>query len=191
MRTAEQHKAAFFAESKDSIETKSSRALEISQFINIFLAALVTGVFWGPWLGLSRSMSQLSPETFLEVGHTMIRNLGMVMAILMPAGMLATLGVLYLTYRRHSKAFYLTLAGFLLSVVALSITLIVEVPIDNLIEQWTVNSLPENWRELRDRWEFFHAIRTWISVVGIGLFLAGALFGRSENLPLKSDAPVE
>ena len=54
-------------------------------FINIFLAALVTGVFWGPWLGLSRSIESFSPEVFLAIGQRMIGNLAPVMPILMPA----------------------------------------------------------------------------------------------------------
>ncbi|MGH9899163.1 MAG: anthrone oxygenase family protein [Pyrinomonadaceae bacterium] len=140
-------------------------------------------------------MASLSPETFLEVGHAMIGNLGTIMALLMPAAMLATLPVLYLLFWKRSKAFYPTLAAFLLSVAALLITLIVEVPIDILIEQWTVTSLPENWRELRDRWEVFHAIRTWISLAGFALLLAGALFNRDNTsvrrLSAESDEPIE
>jgi hypothetical protein len=64
-------------------------ALKISQFISIFLLALVTGVFWGPWLGLSRSIATFQPEVFLAIGHRMIRNLAPVMPILMPAAMLS------------------------------------------------------------------------------------------------------
>lgn len=158
------------------VKTKAVYTLATWQFISILLLALVTGVFWGTWLGLSRSMAALTPETFLEVGHTMIANLGTIMAILMPAAILAVLPVLYLLYRARSRAFYLALAGFVLFVIALLITLIVEVPIDNQIEGWTVTSLPANWQQLRDRWELFHALRSWVSVLGLALLLASALF---------------
>ncbi|NLG96054.1 MAG: DUF1772 domain-containing protein [Chloroflexi bacterium] len=155
---------------------KRSTALAIWQFISILLSALVTGVFWGTWLGLSRSMSSLTPETFLTVGHTMIGNLGTIMAILVPAALLAVAVVLYLLYRdRSTRAFYLTLAGFVLFIIALLITLIVEVPIDNQIAAWTATTLPDNWQELRDRWDLFHTIRSWASVFGFALLLGGAL----------------
>ncbi|MFN7943823.1 MAG: DUF1772 domain-containing protein [Blastocatellia bacterium] len=186
MQSREHHNTTFFVGSEDHSVTRSSHALESWQFINILLSALVTGVFWGTWLGLSRSMTSLSAETFLEVGHTMIGNLGTIMAMLMPAAMLATLPVLYLQYRSGSKAFYPTLAGFLLFIAALLITLIVEVPIDGLIEQWTINSLPANWQELRARWEFFHVLRSWISVAGLALLLIGALFMRGDKLSVHS-----
>ena len=74
MRLAERNNAASFVGSEDRIKTRSFHTLEIWQFINIFLSALVTGVFWGTWLGLSRSMASLTPETFLAVGHAMRGN---------------------------------------------------------------------------------------------------------------------
>jgi hypothetical protein len=55
-----------------------------AQATTIVLFALVMGVFWGTWFSLSRTMGQLSAETFLAVGHQMIRNLGGPMAILLP-----------------------------------------------------------------------------------------------------------
>jgi uncharacterized membrane protein len=178
MRLTERSNAASFVGSEDRIKTRSFPTLEIWQFINIFLSALVTGVFWGSWLGLSRSIASFPPETFLAIGHTMIDNIGPVMPILMPAAMLATLPVLFLLYQRRSRALYPTLAGLALFIIALLVTLIVEVPIDNQIQEWTVTSLPANWEQLRDRWELFHVIRTWASVIGLALLIAGALLRR-------------
>jgi uncharacterized membrane protein len=180
MQFAERNNTAFSVGSEGRIKTRSFQALEIWQFISILLSALVTGVFWGTWLGLSRSMASLTPETFLAVGHAMIGNLGTIMALLMPAAMLTTLPVLYLLYRRGSVAFYPTLAGLILFVVALLITLLVEVPLDNQFSEWTVTTLSANWQQLRDRWEWFHVIRSWVSVVGLALLLAGALFRRDN-----------
>lgn len=179
MRMAEHNQATFTPERAAQIATRSFRALTIWQFISILQSALVMGVFWGTWLGLSRSMATLKPETFLEVGHAMIGNLGTIMALLMPAAILATVPVLWLQYRARSKAFYWTLAGWVLFIITLLITLIVEVPIDNQIEGWTVASLPANWQQLRDRWELFHTIRSWISVLSLALLLGSALVDRN------------
>ena len=44
------------------------------QATTIVLFALVMGVFWGTWFSLSRTMDQLSAETFLAVGHEMIEQ---------------------------------------------------------------------------------------------------------------------
>ncbi|HLW83105.1 MAG TPA: DUF1772 domain-containing protein [Candidatus Acidoferrales bacterium] len=138
--------------------------------------ALVTGVFWGPWLGLSRSIATFQPEVFLAIGHRMIRNLAPIMPFLMPAAMLSLVPVLVLSYGERSQTFCLNLAALALFIIALLITLIVEVPIDNQIMKWTAATLPENWQQFRDRWETFHVIRTFASVAGLALVLIAALF---------------
>jgi hypothetical protein len=109
-------------------------------------------------------MATLSPETFLEVSHAMIGNLGIIMAVLMPAAMLTTLPVLYLLYRRRPKRFYTTLIGFMLFVLALLITLLVEVPLDFQFQQWTPATLPSNWQQLRNHWAWLHLLRSWFAV---------------------------
>ncbi|MFL5753266.1 MAG: hypothetical protein ACJ76F_07665 [Bacteroidia bacterium] len=53
-------------------------------------------------------------------------------------------------------------------------TLLVEVPIDNQIKEWTALSMPSNWEAIRDRWEFFHTLRTFCSVLSFA-FLVGAV----------------
>jgi len=48
--------------------------VKVVQFVALLLFSLVTGVFWGTWFSLSRSMVSLTASTFLEVGHAMIRD---------------------------------------------------------------------------------------------------------------------
>ena len=112
MQSVRHHDRTFMTGTSERTAIKSVHALQIWQLINILLSALITGVFWGTWLGLSRSMARFKPETFLAIASAMIGNLGTIMAILVPAAMLSTLPVLYLQYRRRSNAFYTTLGGF-------------------------------------------------------------------------------
>lgn len=72
-------------------------------------------------------------------------------------------------------AFFLATVGFLLFVVALVVTLVVNVPIDNEIKQWTLTTLPSDWEAIRDRWEFYHALRTFASLAGLACAFASAL----------------
>ena len=140
----------------------------VAQAITIVLFALVMGVFWGTWFSLSRTMDQLSAETFLAVGHEMIRNLGGPMAVLLPLSLLSALVTLALLWpHRHAAAFWWTAAGFLLMVAALVVTLAVEVPIDNRIQVWTAATLPADWRSIQSRWELWHTVRTFLSIAAV------------------------
>jgi hypothetical protein len=155
--------------------------LKVAQFVSIMLFALVTGVFWGTWFALSRSITQITPATFLETGQQIIRNLAGPMRVLMPVTMLSALPVLWWLPRKRSAAFALTASALLLLIVATVITVGVEVPIDNQIKVWSVETLPANWQAIRERWEWFHGLRTLVSVVSLALIVGGSLWPREEQ----------
>ena len=77
-----------------------------------------------------------------------------------------------LSRQRLQASFYLTLAGLLLMIGALVITLAVNVPIDVQIAGWTVDTLPAEWTAIRDRWEFYHGLRTVASIASLGWVIA-------------------
>jgi hypothetical protein len=159
----------------------TDRSLRLTLFVHVFLFALVVGVFWGTWFSLSRSMSSITPSTFLEVGHTMIDNLGGPMAVLMPTTLVSAVPVLFMLYRlRRRASFSLILVGAALLVVALVITLSVNVPIDDAINRWTVDTLPSDWTSIRNRWEAYHAARTFLSLAGFGFVLAAVVWSRED-----------
>jgi uncharacterized membrane protein len=152
--------------------------LKLAQFSTIILFALVMGVFWGTWFALSRSIVMFRPQTFLDIGQTAIRNLAVPMRILMPLTLVSALILLAILPKR-STAFALAVAGFLLMVCALIVTLAVEVPIDNQIKVWTIATLPADWQALRERWEFYHALRTFVSIAALAAVTGSALLDRS------------
>ena len=159
----------------------TDRSLRLMFFVHVFLFALVVGVFWGTWFSLSRSMSSITASTFLEVGHTMIDNLGGPMAVLMPLTLISAVPVLFVLYRRHRRgSFSLILVGAAMLIVALVITVSVNVPIDDAINGWTVETLPSDWTSIRNRWEAYHAARTFISLAGFGSALAAILWSHED-----------
>jgi uncharacterized membrane protein len=162
-----------------------------AQAATIVLFALVMGIFWGTWFSLSRTMDQLPAETFLAVGHEMIRNLGGPMATLLPLSLLSALVTLALLWpHRHAAAFWCMAAGFLLMVAALVITLAVEVPIDNQIQDWTVATLPADWRSIQSRWELWHTIRTFTSIAAVAaVTVSGVVAGRPDEPPINQVVP--
>ena len=164
--------------------------VRVVQATTIVLFALVTGVFWGTWFALSRTMDQLSPETFLAVGHQMIHNLGTPMAILLPLSLLsALLGLVLLWPTGHPPAFWWLAAGLLLMVAALVITLAVEVPIDHQIQAWTAATLPGDWRSVQARWEWWHTLRTFASIAALIAATISAVVARPTHPPTDAADP--
>jgi uncharacterized membrane protein len=176
---------------KQSKETRSE-AVKIrvaAQATTIVMFALVMGVFWGTWFSLSRTMDQLSAETFLAVGHQMIQNLGLPMAILLPLALLSALVTLALLWPGGRTAgFWWLAAGLLLMVAALVITLAVEVPIDNQIQGWTAATLPGDWRSIQSRWELWHTVRTFASIGAVVAATISATMAAPPTRPASSEA---
>jgi hypothetical protein len=151
-------------------------ALETCQLVSVVLLAVLGGLYWGPWLALTRSMATFEPGVFLSIVKRMNRNMAPIMTILMPVALLSTLPVLVLSYANRRPTFYLTLSALVLFVITLLVTMLVEVPIVQQMDRWTVSTLPPDWRRVRDRWGAFHILRVVPSILGIVLLLVGAIF---------------
>lgn len=146
------------------------------EILNIILAALVGGMYWGPWLALTISLKKLEPDVFLSVARHLNRNMSGLMTVLTPLSLLAGIPVLILAYPGQPFLFWLTLAGWLLFLIALIVTVAVEVPIVKQVISWTVHTLPTHWEMLRNRWSRFHVVRVVAGLAGLGLMVAGALW---------------
>src|SRR4051812_49033954 len=96
--------------------------LKAVQFISLFLLMLVTGVFWGTWFSLSRSMEIFSAEEFIHIGKTIIANLAMPMRIIMPTCILFMLVTLWFYPQKKPVGFYFSITALLLIIIALLIT---------------------------------------------------------------------
>ena len=154
------------------------------QFVTLLLFSLVTGVFWGTWSSLSRSIAAITPATFLEVGRLMIANLGGPMSVLMPAALLSALVLCVLLLRgRQTRASLLASAALVLMAIALVITLVVNVPIDYQIQSWTTATLPTDWTAIRDRWEFYHGLRTLVSLAALASLFVSTLSTAWRSAP--------
>jgi uncharacterized membrane protein len=161
------------------------------QFVSIMLYVLVAGVMWGTWLSLARTMTRYDAATFLTDGQHMIENLATIMAVLMISAVLVGLimVVLLMWHARSMTAGWLALVALLMMIAVLAITLAVEVPIDNLIANWTEATLPADWTEIRARWATFHTLRTFLSLGAVAASVGAALTFRTpakevSELPL-------
>ena len=144
--------------------------------LSIFLLMLTTGVFWGTWFTLTRKLETFSPAEFIHIGQTIISNVAVPMRIILPSTIVCMFISLWMTENKKSGAFYSGIISFTLVIAVLLVTLLVLVPIDNLIRDWTESTIPENWIGLRGTWNWFHTLRTWLSLFAFGFFSFSLLF---------------
>lgn len=154
---------------------------KLTTFAALFLLSLVTGVLWGTWFTLTRSIETFSAGEFIHIGQTIIMNVAWPMRILMPACILFMITSASVITQKNSAGFYLGIVACLLIVVALLITLLVEVPIDNQIRTWTAETVPADWTTIRARWQVFHTARTCVSLASLASFILAVLFSKQQK----------
>jgi len=130
----------------------------------LFLLMLITGVFWGTWFTLTRSIAEFKAEEFIHIGKVIIANVAMPMRFIMPTGILLMILALWLAGNKRSTGFIFGIISLALIIAVLTITLVVLVPIDNDIKEWTASAIPADWTNIRQRWDLFHAMRTFASL---------------------------
>src|SRR5690349_13687990 len=94
---------------------------EFIRFFALIMLMLVTGIFWGPWFSLHRSMKVFSKEEFIKIVRVMSANLAMPMRIMMPACILLMSFSFWTYSQRDSIGFYLNLMALLLIIISLVI----------------------------------------------------------------------
>jgi len=150
------------------------------ELVTALLLTLVAGVFWGTWFSLSRSMHVLSPDIFVTIGKQIMENVAGTMRILMPASVIGLVLLLIGSWKTKNVYFYCILTALVLFLAALLITLMVEVPIDNQIRTWTAATVPADWEAIRDRWENYHTLRTFLSLGSVAFFILAILNKRNR-----------
>jgi uncharacterized membrane protein len=151
--------------------------LSILEVLSILLTALVVGVYWGPWLALTRSIRTFAPDVFLAVVHRMDRNLGTNMTVLVPLTLLSIVAVSVLSLG-HTAVFALSLIALLLMVVTLVVTVAIEVPIVARVRVWTKpGDMPTDWQQQRDRWVSFHLARVLPGIAALACLVVAGVFG--------------
>jgi hypothetical protein len=149
------------------------------QLASLLVAALTLGVFWGPWIGLTRTLAGFDTPAFLAIVHRMDRNLGSLMTVLFPLTIASIAAVLLASAGGRPAVFALSAAGLVCFLLALVVTMRIEVPIVTRIRAWTASTLPADWQAQRDRWVSFHLARVLSGFAGFGLLAAGAVFSHA------------
>ncbi|MEH6764590.1 MAG: DUF1772 domain-containing protein [Aequorivita antarctica] len=142
--------------------------IQIIRFSNIIMAALVAGTVFGIWIGYNPNA--LSAATFIEQQQNVIIALNTLMPLLGLITILLTLASAFLR-RKEKMAFLVLLVASAFLILSGLITKFGNQPINSIVMTWDMNSPPNNWMELRNKWWFYHEIRTLTAFIGLCLIV--------------------
>lgn len=137
------------------------------------LALLVLGLMCGSELNVAVFGHPILNRQPLEVHIPMRSSLAALLGHVMPfwMGGSTLLNLLLLTPFEWltELAWRLAAVAFAIQIFAILFSLVAPVPINNRIANWTVSSLPENWKAIERRWDIYHGVRTAALIVAFVL----------------------
>jgi hypothetical protein len=144
------------------------------EFLALVLAALSMSVHFGTWLVEAPLRATQSGSLFTEVQQGRDRVASRVMPILSNAA-IGAIAASVVLMRSIPGALTLSLLGLALFIADEIVTLAGNLPINRRFQSWNAAAPPSDWRELRDRWERLHSLRTLLIVFGFASFAASVV----------------
>jgi uncharacterized membrane protein len=142
------------------------------------IALIVTGFTacaeFGSYAFVHPVVRRLPANYHIQVEQGLLKTFGRVMPLLMT--LCSVIGVSYLVYvwrlgGSQQLLAALSAVSFGASVVS---TIIFNVPINLATGKWDAEHPPEDWKNTRDKWEFFQGLRSWLLLIGF-VFLAATI----------------
>jgi ribose/xylose/arabinose/galactoside ABC-type transport system permease subunit len=144
-------------------------ALTTTRFLSLLFVALALGPSLAHLLELPNKIS-LSAHNYLIVQQ--IYWGWALLGIVVLGALLSTL-VLTIMVRTRRKTFIFTLVAFLCIVGTQLVFWTFTYPANQATDNWIV--LPANWLELRDQWEYSHAVSAGLNLIALVTLILSAL----------------
>jgi hypothetical protein len=160
--------------------------LKYLRFVSLVCAALVMGVTVAHDLEIP-GKDLLSGAAWLTVQRTFYGGFAVVGGVAEVLGLLST-GLLAFFLRRQRAAFVLTLIAALCFAGMLAVFAFGNQPINLQVASWTPQTLPANWRALRDAWDGFHAASSALALLAFLLLLFAILRDTPPSQSVREEA---
>jgi hypothetical protein len=159
------------------------------RFVTIMLVSLSMGMAFCHLLQLTPRMSfdaQLWRNT-----QVMYQNFGPPIGAIIEGGAWLSAVALAFAVRHRRPAFQWTLAGAACMVVAQAVWWILINPVNAEMVNWTIETIPSDWAQYRAQWEYTHAARAVLELLGFGALVISALVETPAAQPATARSRAE
>ena len=140
--------------------------LAIVSVVALICTGLAAGIFLGHRAGVSRAVPVLSPSSFIQLQQTIEKTFARMMPVLVIGSVLgAALWTVLLRTCWRSGEFWLVSGAALLMVCVVTMTRVVNIPINKRLMSWSAAAPPSDLSTVWARWEQIHSVRTVLAIV--------------------------
>jgi hypothetical protein len=154
------------------------------RFATIMLVAISLTAAFAHLMELPAKM-EYDASLYVMLHRTLYPNYGRIAGPAEGIALLASLGLAW-RVRRRGKAFPLTLAAAVCQVLAMTLFLALIQPVNRTMASWPLDEIPPEWTALRDRWEYSHAVRAFLTLTALGALVLSVIRETPQELPPKA-----
>ncbi len=154
---------------------------KINLLITLLAYSIIVSQPFMYFLALKQAQLGLQFESYMEVRKLIDLAMRANLKYVIYAVLLANISLIFLTYKNgNTILFYSAISALLALVVDVLLTLKGNLPINDVINTWSADNVPENWVAFRNKWFAIFQYRQIASITGFISLLIGAVFGTKE-----------
>jgi len=138
-----------------------------------FVALVVTGFTacaeFGSYAFVHPVIRVLPAEQHVRVEQGLLKTFGRIMPFFMTLCVVVALAYAIQMNGQEGLARGVRWAAAVAFMLALISTIIFNVPVNLATSRWDPKNLPNDWKQTRNRWEFFQGVRSWLLLLGFVL----------------------
>lgn len=147
------------------VKTKKIELIKTWQFFTIIFVALSMGMAFSHLLEMPAKMTY-NGALWLKLLQTLYWGYGTIGAVIEVLAVITSIVLVFLV-RHRPVVFRWTLLGAFCMVLAHVCWWIWVHPVNTTLIPLTPNTLPVNWKNLRDQWEYTHALRAVLQIIAL------------------------
>ena len=153
--------------------------------VAVISSGLMAGLLFGDWLGPAFARAKMNMSSTIEFQQIIHTNYLLTLPALSTIALgTAILWMVMVCDRRGEAEFKALFVAAIAIAIGYTITLVFNVPVNNALETWKAAAPPANARDIWNRWEEAHVVRTVFWMAGFFLetiALACATTGRDSG----------
>jgi uncharacterized membrane protein len=143
--------------------------MDVLGFIALTVIGFTSCAEFGSYAFVHPVIRQLPREHHVRVEQGLLKTFGRVMPVLMTLCVVLSVAYAARLNDVEGVAPLVRWASAVSLVLALLSTIVFNVPINFTTGKWDADKPPADWKESRNRWEFFQGVRSWLLLLGFVL----------------------
>jgi uncharacterized membrane protein len=143
--------------------------MDILGFISLVITGFTACAEFGSYAFVHPVIRALPTEPHLQVEQGLLKTFGRIMPVFMTLCVVLAVAYAIQMNGQQGLAQGVRWAAAVVFALALISTIIFNVPINLATGRFDPKNPPNDWKQIRTRWEFFQGVRSWLLLIGFVL----------------------